>query len=145
MHYFSTQNSKIKMNLLLKLLLIVLISVQCTHCMPFLVNLCHDSETSEFCSETNDYPVKVSSDIWKKTLCEFCFLTLPIARDLIDTNRTKYFHDIAMHLCEDLKISNSIVCNMAVSEYEVNKTIMENMHIRIMRKWASLFFRIKLP
>lgn len=108
------------MTSVLKFLLIVFLSAQYSQCMPFSNYQCHKTgDTSEYCLESNDYPIKYSSDVWKKTLCEFCFLTLPIARELVDSNRTAYFHNIAAHLCEDLKISNSIVCNLAVSEYEV--------------------------
>jgi len=75
------------------------------------------------CDETSycvNKPHEFSSNyVLKKTLCELCFLTLPIARSLIESNRTKYFHGIASHLCEDLKIADSMVCDMAVASYEV--------------------------
>lgn len=79
-------------------------------------NDCNDSGMG-YCSKDDHL---IDKSLIKKTLCELCGLTLPIARSLIENNRTQYFQGIITHLCQDLKISNRIVCSMAVSEYEVD-------------------------
>ena len=89
------------------------------HCKPTTLSLIEndcDESGVDSCPSIRKFNSKFST----KALCELCYLALPIARSLVDSNRTKYFHGIASHLCEDLKITDSIVCNMAVSEYEVS-------------------------
>ena len=106
----------IKIQWLYVILVTLHISTQHTCCKALSANNECDKTGNSYCFKSRDFS---NSHIIKKTLCELCFLTLPIARSLVESNRTKYFHGIATHLCEDLKIADNTVCDMAVSAYEV--------------------------
>ena len=101
-----------------KIFLSVILIIEAIDCKPFI----------DECSDSNEYCPNVYStlhqdkSIIRKAVCELCYLTLPIARSLIINNRTSYLPAIIAHLCNDLKISDSIVCEMAVNEYTVSFT-----------------------
>ncbi len=102
------QNLKVMRQLVISVLLLLsIINKSIIDCKPF-----DCDETNSFCSRHL---------ISRTKLCDFCSLTLPIARNLIANNRTKYFHDIATLICEDFKIAEKTVCSMAVDLYEVCK------------------------
>lgn len=85
------------------------------------------SETDEFCLSRNK---EALFDLtWnqmapsRKALCTFCDITFPILRELIDKNKTEYFHDIATTVCIKLKLADNTVCDMAIKSYEVFFTL----------------------
>ncbi len=52
-------------------------------------------------------------------ICRFCFVVMPIARHLLETNETQFFQGIATYVCESLKIADKTVCELGVKTYEV--------------------------
>jgi hypothetical protein len=52
-------------------------------------------------------------------ICRFCFVVMPIARHLLETNETQFFKGIATYVCESLKIADKTVCELGVKTYEV--------------------------
>jgi hypothetical protein len=71
--------------------------------------------TNNECKETN-WP---SNKPTPQELCKFCDILMPIARYLIDKNDTKYFPDIAVFICQELKLADDVVCKYAIKAYEV--------------------------
>lgn len=56
-------------------------------------------------------------------LCEVCNLVIPIARNLVVKNDTKYFGDIAIGVCIGLKLAEFYVCEQAVNLFKVKKIV----------------------
>jgi hypothetical protein len=54
-----------------------------------------------------------------KDICRFCFVVMPFARHLLETNETQFFQGIATYICESLKIADKTVCELGVKTYEV--------------------------
>lgn len=55
-----------------------------------------------------------------KQLCDFCYLVMPIVRNLVNKNKTAHLRNIASYLCfKKFKIADEFVCESAIKEYEV--------------------------
>lgn len=55
-----------------------------------------------------------------KQLCDFCYLVMPIVRNLVNKNKTAHLRNIASYLCfKKFKIADEFVCESAINEYEV--------------------------
>lgn len=82
-------------------------------------------ETDEFCLNRNKNKEALLDLTWnqmspsRKALCTFCDITFPILRELIEKNKTEYFHDIATTVCIKLKLADNTVCDLAIKSYEV--------------------------
>ncbi|CAF0958145.1 unnamed protein product [Brachionus calyciflorus] len=54
-----------------------------------------------------------------KQICDACYLIMPLARDLIAKNETKYFKEIAKFICQFLEIEQLSVCSDAIDLFTV--------------------------
>ncbi len=62
-----------------------------------------------------------SSNPTPQELCEACHYAMPLFRELVLKNETKYFHEIATLVCVTLKLTEDYVCSQAIGLFEVNK------------------------
>jgi hypothetical protein len=62
----------------------------------------------------------------QRELCRFCFITMPIVRQLLEENETEYFQGITTYFCESLKLADKSVCEMAIKTYQASIVIFNN-------------------
>lgn len=65
-----------------------------------------------------DYLCKEDS-LAENALCHFCEIVVPYARELILKNKTQDLENLAIFLCETLKIEDKIVCPQVLKSYIV--------------------------
>ena len=78
---------------------------------------CHIDEAR--CDDVEDVENILRKRPTHKELCKFCDITLPIVRYLIAKNDTEHFHEIVSYICQELKLTDKIVCDMVVKTYQV--------------------------
>ena len=88
-----------------------------------------DSHVSEL--NLNTKLDKLGHKPTRKELCNFCYITMPILRSLLEKNETQYFTGIATYICVKLKLADEIVCNLAIKAYQVNRNTNLQMKIKI--------------
>lgn len=54
-----------------------------------------------------------------KQLCEACYVVMPLARDIIKKNETKFIKEIATFICTYLKIEELQICSDAIDLFTV--------------------------
>ena len=106
--------------MLIEKLIIVYILILNTKSKPIL-NQESECYKNESCGPLdNSYMSELTLRPSQKELCKFCDITLPIVRYLIKKNDTERFHEIATYICEELKIADNMVCDMAIKTYQVS-------------------------
>lgn len=103
-----------KFDCLLVSLVIILSSVSSLPIKPILElkNKCYNEK---LCLVNK--PLEISPS--PQELCELCYIGMPLVRELIKNNETKYFKGIATFVCTVLNITELDICNQAVGLFEV--------------------------
>lgn len=65
-----------------------------------------------------DYSCKEDT-IAENALCHFCEIVIPYARELVLKNKTQELENLAIFLCENLRIEDKIVCPQVLKSYIV--------------------------
>lgn len=59
------------------------------------------------------------NELAENALCHFCEIVVPYARELILKNKTQDLENLAIFLCETLRIEDKIVCPQVLKSYIV--------------------------
>lgn len=57
--------------------------------------------------------------ITPKEKCDACNIVVPVLLSLIKQNKTDHFASVVVYFCKELKIEDSVVCELVVKEYAV--------------------------
>lgn len=77
----------------------------------------YKTQTRSISDNLNQIP---KNGIIIQTVCEACDLLIPLARELALKNRTQEIENIAVLVCINLKIEDTVVCNQIVKLFLVS-------------------------
>lgn len=73
----------------------------------------------ENCGSYEIERLKYANESLSEDTCKFCYAAMPLAKFLVQENKTQHFPELARIFCDIFKIIDESVCNLAVKEFQV--------------------------